>query len=65
MKAIVYECKTPGCGTLLKMRDLPEDTFSTMHFPIVLGNDPIRLLCPDCGRQHEYPPDEYKIAEGI
>lgn len=62
MKSIVFECKTPGCAALLKAGELPDDTFSTIHFVVEVKSEPIRLRCPDCGQDHDYVPNEHKLT---
>jgi len=49
-----FPCKTPSCKSWLKMGELEEDTNRAIRFPINLGEDPIRLKCPDCGESHDY-----------
>lgn len=54
MNVFGFPCKTPGCQAWLKVGDFPEDSARSIHFPINLGDDPRRLLCPDCGQAHNY-----------
>jgi hypothetical protein len=65
-RAIAYKCKTPGCDSWLKMRDVPDDTLRRVTVPLHLG-DPRKITCPACKQEHEYLPSEeelVKIKEG-
>jgi hypothetical protein len=58
-----FPCKTPGCKAWLKMGELKEDTLRAVHFPINLGEDPIRLKCLDCGKTHDYAFNEKELVK--
>jgi hypothetical protein len=61
MSAIVYQCKTPGCQALLKVGDIGEDSYHTIYFPISVGPDPRKMMCPDCLQAHDYYFSEHQI----
>jgi hypothetical protein len=54
MNVFGFPCKTPGCEAWLGVGALAEDSERAIHQPINLGDDPVRLTCPDCEQAHDY-----------
>jgi len=63
MNVFGFQCKTAGCKAWLKVGELPEDSQRAFHFPINLGEDPLRFQCPDCGQAHDYYFSEKEIRK--
>jgi hypothetical protein len=61
MNTYGFPCKTPGCEAWLKLGEMQEDSSRSIHHPINLGDEVLRLQCPDCGKAHDYNFSENKI----
>lgn len=65
MKAYGFPCKTPGCETWIPLRNMPDDGPRTMHFPINLGPNELRLTCAGCNQEHEYLFTDRQIVQVV
>jgi hypothetical protein len=54
MKEYGYQCKTPGCQTLIKTLKLPEGSPQAMPVLLELGPDPKKMFCSNCHQVHSY-----------
>jgi len=55
-RAIAYKCKTPDCGTWLKMQVVPDDL-------VLKIGDPLRITCPVCKQGYDYSPAEKELVK--
>jgi hypothetical protein len=64
LRLIAYKCKTPGCEAILQVAEVPDDTNSSIHLMMRVG-DPVLITCPDCMRQHEYTPKDKQMVQPV
>ena len=63
-RLIAYKCKTPGCGVIIQMAEVPDDTNRSIHIMLRVS-DPVRLTCPDCKQEHEYTPEDKEMEQPV
>jgi hypothetical protein len=51
---IGMKCKTVGCETIFEKGTVPDDTSHSKTVILRLDNIGQRLVCPTCGKQHDY-----------
>lgn len=62
-RVLIVKCKTKGCDTDLKVREVPPDGPRGIYRvpAISVVPDPGELTCPDCNETHSYLSQDIEV----
>lgn len=60
---LVFDCKTPGCGNVLKFKHVNDEDLKRSDFATITVPSPNDLRCPKCGVTHNYKMQDLRKAE--